>query len=71
VDQIAFNTLVAHHTTPLCQDIQNNRLARGPQRLLAVGVLPVLGFMNGHTYFVQKLHEVLYIPPPLSCVSHL
>jgi hypothetical protein len=63
VDQIAFNTLVAHHITPLRKDVHNERLATGPQRHLAVGVLPVLGFMNGHTYFVQGLHKVS--PPPL------
>lgn len=25
---------------------------------LPFGVLPVAGFLNGHTYFVQRLHEV-------------
>ena len=58
VDQIAFNTLIARHTTPLRKSIRNDRLATGPKRQLTVGVLPVPLFMNGHTYFVQELYKV-------------
>lgn len=58
IDQIAFNTLVTKYTTPLRTALRNDRLATGPRRQLAVGVLPLSLFPNGHTYFIQKLHEV-------------
>ena len=58
VDQIAFNTLVAKHTSPLRKSVKNSRLATGPKRQLAVGVLPVPLFLNGHTFFIQGLHKV-------------
>ncbi len=33
-------------------------------RKLPFGVLPVAGFLNGHTYSVQRLHEVLWALNP-------
>ena len=60
IDQIAFNTLVAKHTSPLRKSVKNNRLATGPKRQLAVGVLPVPLFLNGHTFFIQGLHKVCF-----------
>lgn len=56
VDQIGFNTLATKYTTPMQTALQNDRLASGTHQL-SIGVLPVRGFMNGHTYFVQRMHE--------------
>ena len=70
IDQIAFNTLVAKHTSPLRKSVKNSRLATGPKRQLAVGVLPVPLFLNGHTFFIQGLHKVSFTMRLLARPAH-
>lgn len=54
-DQNAFNDLVRRSRGQAGE----NRLVTASQYKLKVGVLPVAQFCSGHTYFVQRLPEVL------------
>ena len=57
-EQGAFNTVVRRGMRPLKTHAGNYRVFYGMDGRATFGVLPLAGFLNGHGYFVQRLHEV-------------
>ena len=57
-EQSAFNAVVRRGMRPLKTHPGNYRVFYGMDGEASFGVLPLPGFLNGHGYFVQRLHEV-------------
>ena len=57
-EQNAFNAVVRRGLRPLKTHPSNYRVFYGMNGDATFGVLPLPGFLNGHGYFVQRLHEV-------------
>ena len=57
-EQAAFNAVVRRGMRPLKTHAGNYRVFYGMDGRATFGVLPLAGFLNGHGYFVQRLHEV-------------
>lgn len=57
-EQGAFNAVVRQGMRPLKTHPSNYRVFYGMNGDATFGVLPLPGFLNGHGYFVQRLHEV-------------
>ena len=57
-EQAAFNAVVRRGMRPLKTHAGNYRIFYGMDGGATFGVLPLGGFLNGHGYFVQRLHEV-------------
>ena len=57
-EQSAFNAVVRQGMRPLKTHPGNYRVFYGMDAKASFGVLPLPGFLNGHGYFVQRLHEV-------------
>ena len=57
-EQSAFNAVVRRGMRPLKTHPTNYRVFYGMNGDATFGVLPLPGFLNGHGYFVQRLHEV-------------
>ena len=57
-EQTAFNAVVRRGMRPLKTHAGNYRVFYGMDGRATFGVLPLAGFLNGHGYFVQRLHEV-------------
>ena len=57
-EQSAFNAVVRRGMRPLKTHAGNYRVFYGMDGGATFGVLPLAGFLNGHGYFVQHLHEV-------------
>ena len=58
-EQGAFNAVVRRGMRPLKTHPGNYRVFYGMNGDATFGVLPLPGFLNGHGYFVQRLHEVI------------
>lgn len=57
-EQSAFNAVVRRGMRPLKTHPSNYRVFYGMDGDVKFGILPLPGFLNGHSYFVQRLHEV-------------
>ena len=57
-EQAAFNAVVRRGMRPVKTHAGNYRVFYGMDGRATFGVLPLAGFLNGHGYFVQRLHEV-------------
>jgi len=57
-EQSAFNAVVRRGMRPLKTHPSNYRVFYGMDGDAKFGILPLPGFLNGHSYFVQRLHEV-------------
>lgn len=57
-EQSAFNAVVRRGMRLLKTHPGNYRVFYGMDGEASFGVLPLPGFLNGHGYFVQRLHEV-------------
>lgn len=66
-EQGAFNTVVRRGMRPLKTHAGNYRVFYGMDSRATFGVLPLAGFLNGHGYFVQRLHEVRELLLELAC----
>lgn len=67
-DQNVFNTLARSGFNMMATHPSSPNLFMGWDGRLVIGVLPVSGFLSGHTYHVQRLHEVCNLSPcPLAC----
>lgn len=63
-DQLAFNDLARAGWDPYVKvHPKNKRVFLGNNGTLYVGVLPVATFSGGHTFFIQRLHEVQMVEP--------
>ena len=61
-EQAAFNAVVRRGMKILKTHPGNYRVFYGMNGDATFGVLPLPGFLNGHGYFVQRLHEVSRAP---------
>jgi hypothetical protein len=57
-EQQAFNLVARQGLYPLKTHPDNWRVFYGMDNSVTFGILPSSGFGNGHTYFVQHLHDV-------------
>jgi hypothetical protein len=57
-DQNVFNQLARSGFNQMITHPSNPNLFMGWNRRLVIGVLPVSAFLSGHTYHVQRLHQV-------------
>lgn len=58
-EQQAFNAVARAGVKPLKTHPDNWRVFYGMGRSVTFGILPASAFANGHSYFVQRLYEVL------------
>ncbi|KAK3284820.1 hypothetical protein CYMTET_7548 [Cymbomonas tetramitiformis] len=66
-DQAAFNDVLREGMQPLTQvpgyELYPRQALKAWNNQVSVGVLPLLYFQNGHSYFTQKLHERRSVKP--------
>ncbi len=69
-EQQAFNAVARVGVKPLKTHPDNWRVFYGMGRTVTFGILPASGFANGHSYFVQRLHDVrrCSLPPPVTAL---
>ncbi|KAK9909514.1 hypothetical protein WJX75_003420 [Coccomyxa subellipsoidea] len=62
-EQQAFNAVARVGVKPLKTHPDNWRVFYGMGRTVTFGILPASGFANGHSYFVQRLYDVMRVSP--------